>query len=68
MFRFYVGMFIFTLQTMILRSLLYIIALILIAGWALGYFLWRPGPFIHVMALLAVVSLLLGITRKEGIR
>ncbi|MCF8448898.1 MAG: lmo0937 family membrane protein [Taibaiella sp.] len=53
---------------MILRSLLYIIALILIAGWALGYFLWRPGPFIHVMALLAVVALLLGITQKEGIR
>jgi len=53
---------------MILRSLLYIIAVILIIGWAVGFFLWRPGPLIHIMALLAVIALLLGVSRKEGIR
>lgn len=53
---------------MILRSLLYIMAVILFIGWAVGFFLWKPGPFIHIMAVLAVVSLMLGITQKEGIR
>jgi hypothetical protein len=53
---------------MILRSLLYLIALILILGWAIGFFIWRPGPLIHIMALLAAVSFVAGISRKEGIR
>jgi hypothetical protein len=53
---------------MILRSLLYIIAVILFVGWAIGFFLWRPGPMIHLLIVLGGVSLLLGITRKEGIR
>ncbi len=53
---------------MILRSLLYIIATILFVGWAIGFFLWRPGPMIHVLVALAGAALLLGITRKEGIR
>ncbi|GAA4462861.1 hypothetical protein GCM10023093_10160 [Nemorincola caseinilytica] len=53
---------------MILRGLLYIISVTLFIGWAVGFFLWRPGPLIHIMALLAVVALMLGITRKEGIR
>lgn len=53
---------------MILRSLLYIISVTLLLGWALGFFVWRPGPLIHIMALLAVIAFILGITRKEGIR
>jgi hypothetical protein len=53
---------------MILRSLLYIIAVTLFLGWAVGFFIWRPGPLIHIMVVFAVVFLLLGITRKEGIR
>jgi hypothetical protein len=53
---------------MILRSLLYIIAFFLFAGWAIGFYIWRPGPLIHILVLLAAVALLLGLTRKEGIR
>lgn len=53
---------------MILRSLLYIIAVILMLGWAIGFFLWRPGPMIHIMALFAVIAFLLALSRKEGIR
>lgn len=39
----------------------------LILGWALGFFLWHAGHLIHMLAALALISLLLGITRKEGI-
>ncbi|MBE2289960.1 MAG: lmo0937 family membrane protein [Chitinophagaceae bacterium] len=53
---------------MILRSLLYIIAVMLIIGWAVGYFIWRPGPLIHIMALFAAASFVLALSRKEGIR
>ncbi len=53
---------------MIHRSLLYIIAVILFIGWAVGFFIWRPGPLIHIMALLALIAFVLGVTRKEGIQ
>lgn len=53
---------------MIVRSLLYIIAVILFIGWGIGYFLWRPGPLIHIMVLLALISFILGLSRKQGIR
>jgi hypothetical protein len=55
-------------KRMILRSLLYIIAVMLIIGWAVGYFIWRPGPLIHIMALFAAASFVLALSRKEGIR
>jgi hypothetical protein len=52
---------------MILRSLLYIIAVILILGWAISFFVWKPGPLIHILAVVAVIFFLLGLTRKNGI-
>ncbi len=52
---------------MILRTLLYIIAVILILGWVLGFFVWHAGPLIHILAVFALISLLLGISRKDGI-
>lgn len=52
---------------MILRSLLYLIATVLILGWAVSYFFWKPGPFIHLLAGMAVIAFLLGLTRKDGI-
>ena len=55
-------------ERMIVRSLLYIIAVILFLGWGIGYFLWRPGPLIHIMVLLALVAFVLGLSRKQGIR
>lgn len=40
----------------------------LLIGWAVGFFVWKPGPLIHIMALIALMVFLLGITRKEGIK
>lgn len=50
---------------MILRNLLFFIATILIIGWVLGYFVWpHKGYVIHTLAVLALISLILGLTRK----
>ena len=51
--------------TMILRNLLYFIAILLIIGWVLGFLVWKhEGHTIHILAVLAVISLVLAITRK----
>ena len=52
---------------MILRNLLYFIAVILILGWLLGFLVWHPkGNMIHLMAVLAAVSLVLALTQKPA--
>ncbi len=47
-----------------MNSLLYIIAVILIIGWALGFFLYSATGIIHVLLVIAVIALLLGIIRR----
>jgi hypothetical protein len=47
-----------------MRSLLYIIAVILIIGWLLGVFAWGASGLIHILIVLAIISLLLGIIRR----
>jgi hypothetical protein len=47
-----------------MRSLLYLIAVILIIGWLLGVFVYSATGLIHVLIVLAVVALLLGIIRR----
>lgn len=47
-----------------MRSLLYLIAVILIIGWLLGAFYYSVGGIIHILLVLAIVSILLGVIRK----
>ncbi|MFN2437753.1 MAG: lmo0937 family membrane protein [Chitinophagaceae bacterium] len=47
-----------------MRSVLYIVAVVLIIGWLLGVFYWNVGGIIHILIVLAVISLLLGIIRR----
>jgi len=51
-----------TLKNM--RGLLYIIAVILIIGWALGVFVYSAGGLIHVLLVIAIIALLLGLIRR----
>jgi len=53
---------------MILRSLLYIIAVILVLGWVLGFFWFKTtGSLIHILLVLALVSVVMGLFRKNEI-
>jgi hypothetical protein len=47
-----------------MRGLLYIIAVILIIGWALGFFYYSAGGIIHILLVIAVIALLLGLIRR----
>ena len=50
-----------------MRGLLYIVAVILIIGWAFGFFYAGVGIVIHVLLVVAIIALLLGVTKKyEG--
>lgn len=46
-----------------MRTILYLIAVILIVGWILGFFVYSSGQLIHILLVLAVISLLLSIIR-----
>ncbi len=47
-----------------MRSILYIIAVILVIGWLIGAFAYSATGIIHVLLVLAVVSFLLGLIRR----
>jgi hypothetical protein len=47
-----------------MRSLLYVVAVILIIGWLLGAFVWNAGGLIHILIVIAVIALILGIIRR----
>ena len=47
-----------------MRSILYVLAVILIIGWLLGVFVYSAGGLIHILIVLAVVSLLIGLIRR----
>ncbi len=50
-----------------MRSLLYIVAVILLIGWAVGFFGYSAGGLIHILLVLAVVSILLTLIRRGGV-
>ncbi|MFD0793134.1 lmo0937 family membrane protein [Mucilaginibacter litoreus] len=47
-----------------MNSLLYVIAAILIIGWAIGFFVAAVGSFIHLLLVLAIIVLLFRIIRR----
>jgi len=47
-----------------MRSILYLIAVILVIGWILGFFVYSAGGLIHVLIVLAIISLILGLMRS----
>jgi len=47
-----------------MRSLLYIIAVILVIGWLFGFFFYSATGLIHVLLVLAVIALILGIIQR----
>jgi hypothetical protein len=49
-----------------MRSLLYIIAVILIIGWAVGVFAYSAGGLIYALLVLAIVAFLFGVIRRSS--
>ena len=41
-----------------MSALLYLIAIILLIGWLLGFFVYSLGAFIHILLVLAIIAVL----------
>lgn len=50
-----------------MRSILYIVAVILIIGWALGAFVYSAGGLIHILLVIAIIALILGFLRRDTV-
>lgn len=47
-------------------SLLYVIAVILVLAWAIGFFGYHAGGIIHVLLVIAIVAVLLNLIRGRA--
>jgi len=50
-----------------MNNLLYIVAVILIIGWLLGYFAFHAGGIIHVLLVIEVIIILLRVIQGKKI-
>ncbi|MEK6475977.1 lmo0937 family membrane protein [Catalinimonas sp. 4WD22] len=50
-----------------MSSLLYLVAIILLIGWLLGFFVFSVGNFIHILLVIAVIAILFRLIRGRGI-
>ncbi len=47
--------------------MLYIIAVILIIGWLLGFFVFSAGGLIHVLLVVAIIAIILRLIRGDRV-
>lgn len=48
-------------------NLLYIIAVILIIAWAIGFLGYNAGGIIHILLVIAIIAILLRLIRGSGV-
>jgi len=48
-------------------NLLYIVAVILIIGWLLGFFAFHAGSIIHLLLVIAVIAILVRVIQGKKI-
>ncbi len=48
-------------------NLLYVISVILIIGWAIGFFAYNLGAIIHILLVIAIISILLRVIQGRKI-
>jgi Family of unknown function (DUF5670) len=53
------------LQTTTMGNLLYVIAVILIIFWLLGFFVYSAGAVIHVLLVFAIIAILFRVIKGE---
>jgi hypothetical protein len=47
--------------------MLYVIAVILIIGWLLGFFVFNVGGLIHILLVVAIIAILLRLIRGDRV-
>ncbi|MFA6200325.1 MAG: lmo0937 family membrane protein [Bacteroidales bacterium] len=47
-----------------MKNLIYIIAVVLVVGWVVGFFAFHLGGLIHILLVIAVIAILLRIIQE----
>jgi hypothetical protein len=50
-----------------MSSLLYVIAVILVIAWALGFFVYSAGSLIHILLVIAIIAVVFRLIRGERV-
>jgi hypothetical protein len=50
-----------------MNNLLYIIAVVLIIAWAVGFFAYSAGNVIHILLVIAIIAILLRVIQGRKI-
>ncbi len=50
-----------------MSNLLYIIAVILVLAWAIGFFAYSVGGIIHLLLVIALIAILLRVIRGKDV-
>ncbi len=48
-------------------NLLYVIAVILVIGWIIGFFGYHAGGVIHILLVIAIIAVLFNLIRGRGV-
>jgi hypothetical protein len=48
-------------------NLLYIIAVILIIGWAIGFFAYSAGGIIHILLVIAIIAVIIRLIQGRAV-
>ncbi|MEI9909929.1 MAG: lmo0937 family membrane protein [Bacteroidota bacterium] len=47
--------------------MLYLVAVILLIGWVLGFFVFSAGQLIHILLVVAIIAILLRLIRGDRV-
>lgn len=50
-----------------MNSILYVVAVLLVIGWALGFFMYSAGGIIHILLVLAIIAILINVIRGRAV-
>lgn len=50
-----------------MSNILYIIAVILVIAWAIGFFAYSAGSIIHILLVIAVIAILFRVIRGKRV-
>ena len=50
-----------------MSNILYLIAVILIIGWAVGFFAYSAGGIIHVLLVIAIIAVILNVIKGSRV-
>ena len=48
-------------------NLLYLVAVILVIGWAIGFLGYHAGSLIHILLVIAIITVLLRVIRRGDV-